>query len=100
MKSGKKENRIPNFTLIKWKHYTEIFDHPKLISGTIEPNDIQQGNFGHCYFLCSLACLSEYANMIERLFEFVDMETGYFLIWLCVDGEWNLIEIDGYIPID
>lgn len=26
------------------------------------------------------------------------MEIGYFLIWLCIDGLWRLVELDGYLP--
>lgn len=27
------------------------------------------------------------------------MKNGYFLIWLCIDGKWKLVEIDGYLPV-
>jgi hypothetical protein len=47
-----------------------------------------------------LACLAEYPNLIQRLFEYHDIETGYFLIWLCIDGVWKLYEIDGNIVVD
>ena len=59
-----------------------------------------QGSLGNCYFLSALACLSEYTNMIERIFEYYDMENGYFLIWLCIDGIWKLYEVDGQIPVN
>ena len=38
--------------------------------------------------------------MIERLFEYYDMDSGYFLIWLCIDGAWILVEVDGMIVTD
>jgi hypothetical protein len=44
--------------------------------------------------------LAEYKNLIARIFEFYDLDCGYFLIWLCIDGKWQLIEIDGNIPVD
>ena len=34
----------------------------------IEPNDIQQGYLGTCYFLCTLSAISEYPNRIKKLF--------------------------------
>lgn len=46
-----------------------------------------------------MAALAEYKNLIERLFEYYDIDYGYFLIWVCIDGSWKLIELDGYIPI-
>ena len=54
---------------------------------------------GDCYFLCSLASLAEYTNLIERIFEYIDVENGYFLIWLCIDGSWKLVEVDGFVPV-
>lgn len=27
------------------------------------------------------------------------MDNGYFLVWLCIDGEWELVEVDGYLPV-
>jgi calpain-15 len=46
-----------------------------------------------------LAALAEYKNLIERLFEYYDTDNGYFLVWICIDGFWKLIELDGYIPV-
>lgn len=49
--------------------------------------------------MCSLAALAEYKNLIERLFEYYDVDNGYFLVWTCIDGQWQLIELDGYVPV-
>lgn len=65
----------------------------------IEPNDIRQGSLGDCYFLSGIAGLAEYLNLIQRLFEYHDLDTGYFLIWLCINGSWKLVEVDGYLPV-
>lgn len=35
--------------------------------------------------------------LIERLFEYEDENNSFFGIWLCIDGTWTLIELDGYI---
>lgn len=63
----------------------------------VGPQDIQQGRLGDCYFLSSLACLAEYAHLIERLFEYEDQNNSIFGIWLCLDGIWTLISLDGWI---
>jgi calpain-15 len=87
---------------LKWKHYTQLttIKNPQLFQDGIDPNDILQGGLGNCYFLSALACLAEYPNLIQRLFEYADIETGYFLIWLCIDGAWKLYEIDGNIVVN
>lgn len=85
------KSNIENVTMLKWKHYSEVFKNPQIFDKGIEPNDICQGELGDCYFLCSLASLAEYKKLIERLFEYIDLEYGYFLIWLCIDGIWKLI---------
>ena len=59
---------------VEWKRATDI---PALLdadgklhifSGKIEPNDIKQGQIGDCYFLSSIAALSEYENRIRSMF--------------------------------
>ena len=40
----------------------------KLYKDGIEPADIQQGSLADCYFLSSLAAISEYPNRIKKLF--------------------------------
>ena len=38
---------------------------------------------------------------VEVAFEgfFKNIEIGYFLVWLCIDGEWRIVEVDGYLPV-
>lgn len=33
------------------------------------------------------------------MFQYFDIDNGYFLIWLCIDGFWKLVEVDGYLPV-
>lgn len=93
-------SKIKDVTTLKWEHYSKFYKNPQLFSNNVEPNDIHQGGLGDCYFLSSLACLAEYRNLIERLFEYYDLDNGYFLIWLCIGGKWQLIELDGYFPLN
>lgn len=74
-----------------------MWKKPLAFKGETLPSDIRQGKLGDCYFLSSLACLSEYSFLIERLFEYEDENNSIFSIWLCVDGIWKLVTLDGYI---
>ena len=52
--------------------------------------DIKQGALGNCYFLCSLASLAEYPDLIRRLFDFENCnEYGVQSVWLHINGIWK-----------
>ena len=36
-------SNIPDVTLLKWKHYSQLFKTPSLFHKGIDPNDIRQG---------------------------------------------------------
>lgn len=44
-----------------------------VFAGNIEPNDIQQGGLGDCYYLCVLAALTE-KDGGERIRKLIDLE--------------------------
>jgi calpain-15 len=70
-----------------------------MFKNSADPNDIHQGQLGDCYFLSSLASLAEYPLLAERLVEYEDNKNGFYGVWLCVDGEWKLITLDGWVIV-
>jgi len=56
-----------DFDAYEWKRASEIFDNVMLFSDKIQPNDINQGQLGDCYFLAVLSSLAEFPDRIRRL---------------------------------
>lgn len=53
---------------LKWKRISEVYKTPQVFSGGIEPNDINQGALGDCYFLAVLSSLAEFPDRIQNMF--------------------------------
>lgn len=64
-----------------------------------DPSDIRQGALGDCYFLSALACIAEYPCLAERLVEYEDNKNGYYGVWLCINGVWDLVALDGWMVV-
>lgn len=72
---------------------------PQLFVGKIEPNDIDQGILGDCYFLCSLACIAEFPLLIRDVFSLQQYpELGIYRLLVCKNGWWQTVIVDDYIP--
>ena len=53
----------------KWCRPSEIWKGEiELFSNGIEPNDINQGFLGNCYFLASLSALAEFPTRVSEIF--------------------------------
>ena len=85
-----------------------VFNRPKnifpkdkyyFIGDEVDPTDICQGQLGHCYFLSSIASLSEQTSLISRLFFVKDFNpNGVIGVWLFINGFWRLYPLDEYFP--
>lgn len=88
------------FDVIEWKRASHLFGQGnyELFRG-ITPSDIRQGSLGNCYFLCALASLAEYPDLIRRLFDF-DTTNPYGIqsTWLNINGAWKRFIMDEYFP--
>ena len=75
----------------------------QLFEGEIEPNDINQGSLGNCWFLCSIASLAEFPELIVALFQPDSREVksnGAYNILLCESGVWQNFCVDDLFPCD
>lgn len=61
----------------------------------IEPNDIQQGQIGDCYFLSSLAALAEVPDRIKSMFLNVTTnDVGMYGAFMAKNGKKMVVVID------
>eukprot|EP00672_Neobodo_designis_P012757 CAMPEP_0174880718 /NCGR_PEP_ID=MMETSP1114-20130205/83894_1 /TAXON_ID=312471 /ORGANISM="Neobodo designis, Strain CCAP 1951/1" /LENGTH=836 /DNA_ID=CAMNT_0016116111 /DNA_START=115 /DNA_END=2625 /DNA_ORIENTATION=- len=72
---------------------------PALFVGSIEPNDIDQGLLGDCYYLCCLACIAEFPLLVRDAFSLPqNPELGLYRVLVCKNGWWQVVIVDDYLP--
>ena len=99
---GKSKSQYIDTSEIVWKRASEIFESDyTLFENSIEVNDVKQGDLGNCYFLSSLAALAAFPNLIYQLFKTKTVSIyGYYEIILCIDGEFQIVILDDYFPVE
>ena len=82
-----------------WKRPKEFMENPELYHNGIDPNDINQGALGNCWFMASIASVAEIPALIKRLFITKEYnEEGIYQMKLCKNGEWVKVTVDDYFP--
>ncbi len=85
---------------ICWKRISELKNNNySIFEKEIDCTKFKQGDIGNCYFISSVATLSNYSQLIIQLFgqENINQE-GYYEICLFIDGRWQIVIIDDYLP--
>lgn len=85
---------------IIWLRPQDIFGPEfALFEGQIEFDDVRQGSIGNSYFMASISALTECPQIIAEIFRVHDIQkNGCYEICLKIDGEWNVIILDDFIP--
>ena len=86
-------------TNIKWKRISDFedFDKYDLFPPELNCDNFEQGFFGDCYFLSMVALISNYGDLLKRLFPIGKNPFGYYEVLLFING-WKRVIIDDYIP--
>lgn len=88
------------YATYSWKRSKDIFKGRKfeLFEG-IDINDIEQGDLGDCYFLCSISAVAEFPNRIMELFLTKEAnKAGCYAIVGFIMGQRHTIVIDDAFP--
>ena len=85
---------------IEWKRLSEIYVDNVLFEDNIDLEDIRQGKIGNCYFLSSIAAMTEYPNLISQIFKTKEQNAQcYWEIILFINGKFQIVILDDYIPV-
>lgn len=97
----KNSEMIPHDDII-WKRVGKILGDYSVFVQKIEASDVKQGGIGNCYFLSVLASFAvEKQKFIHSLFRTKEKnEDGIYEIVFFIDGEWQIVFVDDYFPIN
>jgi len=89
------------FVSYSWKRASEIYPSPAIFKGGIEPNDINQGALGDCYFLAALSSLAEFPERVQHMFVTKEVnKAGIYLIRFFLNGQETLVTVDDHLPVN
>ena len=75
------------FNSFKGKRASEIFNPIYIFEDGIEPNDINQGQLGDCYFLAALSSLAEFPERVKAMFVTKEInKAGIYMVMFFLNG--------------
>jgi hypothetical protein len=69
----------------------------KLFDG-IDPDDIKQGQLGVCYCLAVISAMARNPENIKMIFQFYDLEIGFYVLRFYTNGKIYYVVLDDYFP--
>ena len=92
-------DHIINPNEIEWKRISDVYPNAIIYEDNLNMEDIKQGNITICYFLSSLASLIKYQKFLSQIFltKKINIQCYYEII-LFINGEFQIVLIDDYIP--
>jgi len=84
-----------------YKRMSEIVSDPVLFKDGIRPGDINQGQIGTCFLLGAMgAMVSHNEHVMKKVFIKYDAAIGVYGVRFCIDGEWDFVIVDDWMPVD
>lgn len=88
------------YNSFQWKRASEIYKTFSVFVGGVDPNDINQGQLGDCYFLAALSSLAEFEDRVKALFVTKEINSaGIYLVKFFINGSETLVAVDDYLPV-
>ena len=86
-------------TQITWERISDFkdFDEYDIFPPDLNCDNFKQGRFGDCYFLSMVSLISNYPELLKRLFPIKKNPFGYYEVILFING-WKRVIIDDRIP--
>ena len=76
-------------------------DMPITLFSNPHPNDVLQGGIGSCWFIAALSALAERSYLVYDLITPKYYNTyGLHKVKFCRRGQWVVIDIDDYLPVN
>ncbi|KAF9908595.1 hypothetical protein BX616_000085 [Lobosporangium transversale] len=76
------------------KRITDLFKNPVFFLNGASPDDIKQGSVGDCWFVASLAVISNIPGLLEQLCVKKNEQVGVYGFIFFKDGDWVSTVVD------
>ena len=86
---------------IIWLRAKDIFNNGKysIFVDNVCIDDVRQGSLGNCYFMSSLAAMTQMPQLIYQIFKTNQIPiNNCYQIAMNIDGEWQIVLLDDYFP--
>ena len=88
------------FQSFSWKRASAIFPNGAVFEGGVEPNDINQGQLGDCYFLAALSSLAEFEDRVKAMFVTKEVNAaGIYMVRMFINGNEQPVIVDDFLPV-
>ena len=75
------------FNSFQWKLASAIYNPVYVFEDGVEPNDINQGQLGDCYFLAALSSLAEFEDRVKSIFVTKEInKAGIYMVVFYING--------------
>ena len=81
-----------------WKRISDLFPTYDLFPSQLHCDTFSQGAIDDCYFISMISLISNYGEMLTRLFPIPKNNHGYYEVILFING-WKRVIVDDYIPV-